>query len=60
MSGKPIETGKRVFTPCRVAVDSQSIKQSEGFSHQVGVDGNKKIEGRKRHLDYRQFGFAVG
>jgi putative transposase len=41
---------KRVSTPSRVAVDSQSVKQSGCFSHQVGVDGNKKIDGRKRHL----------
>ena len=41
---------KRASTPSRVAVDSQSVKQSGCFSHQVGVDGNKKIDGRKRHL----------
>jgi transposase len=41
---------KRASTPSRVAVDSQSVKQSGCFSHQVGVDGNKKIDGRKRHI----------
>jgi transposase len=40
----------RTPTPSRVAVDSQSVKQSGCFSHQVGVDGNKKIDGRKRHM----------
>ena len=31
---------KRACTPSRVAIDSQSVKQSGCFSHQVGVDGN--------------------
>lgn len=40
----------REAQPSRVAIDSQSVKQCGCFSNQVGVDGNKKIDGRKRHL----------
>lgn len=44
------ERQTRITTPSRVAVDSQSVKQSGCFSEQIGVDGNKKIDGRKRHI----------
>lgn len=44
------EKQQRQPSPSRVAVDSQSVKQSGCFSNQVGIDGNKKIDGRKRHL----------
>jgi transposase len=40
----------RQAQPCRLAVDSQSVKQCGCFSTQVGVDVHKKIDGRKRHL----------
>jgi hypothetical protein len=40
----------REAEPSRIAIDSQSVKQCGCFSEQVGVEGNKKIDGRKRHL----------
>lgn len=46
----------RQATPSRVAVESQSIKQSGWFSYQVGVDGNKNIDGRKRHIGVDSLG----
>jgi transposase len=50
LSKQERERQKRISTPSRVAVDSQSVKQSGCFSRQVGVDGHKKIDDRKRHL----------
>jgi putative transposase len=47
---KERERQGRETQPSRVAIDSQSVKQCGCFSGQVGVDGNKKIDGRKRHL----------
>ncbi|QHT67290.1 IS5 family transposase [Rhodocytophaga rosea] len=47
---KERERQGRQAEPSRVAIDSQSVKQCGCFSEQVGVDGNKKIDGRKRHL----------
>lgn len=41
---------KREATPSRVAVDSQSVKIGTLISIDTGFDGNKKINGRKRHL----------
>ena len=37
-------------TPTLVSIDSQSIKTVQFTSKEVGVDGNKKINGRKRHV----------
>lgn len=36
--------------PSLIAVDSQSIKAAPSISEDRGIDGNKKINGRKRHL----------
>jgi transposase len=37
-------------TPSAVAIDSQSVKTGPFVSGQTGVDGNKKVRGRKRHV----------
>ncbi len=35
--------------PCLAAIDSQSVKIIPLISQATGIDGNKKINGRKRH-----------
>jgi hypothetical protein len=50
LSKQEREQQKRIATPSQIAVDSQSVKQSGCFSGQVGADGHKKRDGRKRHL----------
>jgi transposase len=42
LSKQERERQKRISTPSRVAVDSQSVKQSGCFSGHVGVDGHKR------------------
>ena len=37
-------------TPSLVSIDSQSVKTVQFTSDEVGLDGNKKINGRKRHI----------
>ena len=37
-------------TPSFVCIDSQSIKAAPFINQQGGLDGNKKVNGRKRHL----------
>ncbi len=32
------------------AVDSQSVKKGSLISVETGIDGNKNVNGRKRHL----------
>jgi transposase len=41
---------EREATPSAVSIDSQSIKKAPFISEQTGIDGNKKINGRKRHI----------
>ena len=36
-------------SPSLVSIDSQSVKTIQFTSEEVGIDGNKKINGRKRH-----------
>lgn len=40
----------RSATPSLLAIDSQSIKASPFISIERGIDGNKKVNGRKRHI----------
>lgn len=50
----------REATPSRVAIDSQSVKISNFIDEQtVGVDGNKKIKGRKRHIVVDSLGLLI-
>ncbi len=36
-------------TPSLVSIDYQSVKTVQFTNEEVGLDGNKKINGRKRH-----------
>jgi transposase len=49
-------------SPSRVALDSQSVKSVPFVSQERGIDGNKRINGRKRHIVVDKHGFllAVG
>jgi transposase len=40
----------REATPSAVSIDTQSIKKASFVSEDTGIDGNKKINGRKRHI----------
>ena len=40
----------RDATPSAVSIDSQSIKKAPFVSEDTGIDGNKRINGRKRHI----------
>ena len=42
--------------PSLLAIDSQSIKLAPFISEARGIDGNKKINGRKRHICLRLTG----
>ena len=37
-------------TPSQLSIDSQSVKVAPFVGEQTGVDGNKKVNGRKRHV----------
>ena len=47
-------------TPSAVCADSQSIKISPFISSHTGVDGNKKLKGRKRHIVTDTLGLVLG
>ena len=49
----------RAKTPTRVAVDSQSVKIAPLISAETGIDGNKKINGRKRHIMVDALGLPI-
>lgn len=49
----------RAKTPTRVAVDSQSVKIAPLISVEKGIDGNKKINGRKRHIMVDALGLPI-
>lgn len=46
--------------PSATCIDSQSVKVSSFISQQVGVDGHKKIKGRKRHIVTDTLGLIIG
>lgn len=46
--------------PSRVAVDSQSVRKGLWVSHDTGIDGNKRVNGRKRHLAVDSLGLLIG
>ena len=37
-------------TPSVLSIDSQSVKKAPFVREQTGIDGNKKVNGRKRHI----------
>ncbi len=47
-------------TPSLLSIDSQSIKSGPFTSESKGVDGNKKINGRKRHVITDTLGLVWG
>jgi len=47
-------------TPSMLSIDSQSVKSSSFISQDKGVDGNKKINGRKRHVITDTLGLVWG
>jgi putative transposase len=42
-----------------VAIDSQSVKKGSLISLDTGIDGNKKVNGRKRHLAVDSLGLPL-
>ena len=47
-------------TPSVLSIDSQSVKTSSFISEDKGIDGNKKINGRKRHVITDSLGLVWG
>lgn len=50
----------RELTPSALCIDSQSVKVSSFIPEKVGVDGGKKIKGRKRHIVTDTMGLILG
>lgn len=44
------EQAGRKPTPSAVSIDSQSVKKAPFINKDTGIDGNKKVNGRKRHI----------
>ncbi len=59
LSKKEREQNKKEPTPSLVAVDSQSVKVAPFVREAKGIDGNKKINGRKRHIVVDSLGLPV-
>jgi len=47
-------------TPSLLSIDSQSVKCSPFVSGEKGIDGNKMVNGRKRHVITDTFGLVRG
>lgn len=47
-------------SPSLLSIDSQSVKVAPFVSEETGVDGNKKINGRKRHVITDTLGLVWG
>lgn len=47
-------------TPSVLSIDSQSIKKAPFVFQETGIDGNKKINGRKRHIVTDALGLVWG
>ncbi len=47
-------------SPSMVSIDSQSVKVGPFVSKETGIDGNKKINGRKRHVLTDTLGLVWG
>lgn len=46
--------------PSLVSIDSQSVKVAPLINEEVGVDGHKRINGRKRHIVTDTLGLIIG
>jgi len=46
-------------SPSRVAFDSQSVKSVPFVNQDKGIDGNKRINGRKRHIAVDKYGLPL-
>ena len=46
-------------SPSRVALDSQSVKSVSFVNQDKGIDGNKYINGRKRHIAVDKYGLPL-
>ncbi|MFD2066049.1 transposase [Pontibacter silvestris] len=57
---KERERQGKVNPPSLMNIDSQSVKAAPFVSEQTGVDGNKKISGRKRHMITDTLGLVWG
>lgn len=51
---------KKKASPSLLCIDSQSIKVAPFVAQQTGVDGNKKVNGRKRHVVTDTLGLIWG
>lgn len=51
---------KKEPSPSMLSIDSQSVKVGPFISQETGVDGNKKINGRKRHIITDTLGLVWG
>ena len=51
---------KKAPTASLVCVDSQSVKAGPFISEERGIDGNKRINGRKRHILVDTLGLILG
>lgn len=47
-------------TPSVLSIDSQSVKKAPFVHEQTGIDGNKKVNGRKRHILTDTLGLVWG
>jgi putative transposase len=47
-------------SPTMLSIDTQSIKLSAFVAEETGVDGNKKVNGRKRHIITDTLGLVWG
>ena len=47
-------------TPSILSIDSQSVKKAPFVQEQTGIDGNKKVNGRKRSLQNFPKEFSQG
>jgi transposase len=50
---------ERKVTPSAVAMDSESVKKTSFINLDTGIDGNKAINGRKRHLAVATLAYPI-
>ena len=54
-----LRVGKKE-TPSMLSIDTQSVKAAPFVSEQRGIDGNKRVNGRKRHVITDTLGLVWG